>query len=100
MNSTRLEHWGPRETADPKLIELWDKILKEVKDQYPLTHPMLLAEAERAHIAPEKTQLIIAHEQWLDERRKIDEKWRKEYVEEAKKHGEEEAEYEEEDEED
>lgn len=74
-----LSAYGPPETAAPELKELWVEILKEVEKQYPLTHPSLLAEAKRVGVTPTVTQLMIAHERWLEERRKIMDRWGEEY---------------------
>lgn len=71
--------YGPPVTADPELHQLWAKTLAEIRAKYPLTHPVLLGEASRSGVSPEEMQLMIAHYEWIEERRKILNRWAREY---------------------
>ena len=76
------DKYGAPESANPIIKKLWRKILKKVKAQYPLTNYLLLAESRRAHVTPEEMRYMIAHGIYVEERRKIGDKWRREYEQE------------------
>lgn len=76
------QRYGPWRGAPPEMHELWEEVLKEIKEKYPLTHPALLSEARLAKTTPEEIQLGFVHERWLEERRKLIDEWRQKYKEE------------------
>jgi hypothetical protein len=86
----RIWRYGPDEKSLPDEHELWAKILRDIEKELPLTHPTLLIEAKDAEISPRETQLLFAHLQWAEERKKILEKWWEEHKEEAEETEEEE----------
>ena len=76
--------YGPDETAAPEVKEIWRKAVAEVRQKYPIGHRVLMAEAERAHMSQEEMQLLIAHEIYIERRRVLLDRWRKEYAVEEK----------------
>ena len=78
----RIWRYGPHKEAPLEMHELWAKALSDTKKKYPSVHPSLLTEAKRAEISPREMQTFIAHELWLEERKKIVKQWANEQQEE------------------
>ena len=67
--------YGAPSTAPAEIRELWQRILHETETQYPLDNPLLVSESRRAGVSPYKVRLMIAHDRWVEERRKIIERY-------------------------
>lgn len=57
-------HYGPPETASAEMKVQWNRMLGEVRRQYPLGEPVLENEAKRLGVTPKEMQLIIADERF------------------------------------
>ena len=72
---------GPGKESPPEAWEIWHRALEAARQLYPIGDSILTAEARRANLSQEQTQQLIAHEEYITERRKLTEKWRGEYME-------------------
>ena len=64
----------------PEEIELWYRVLREVEAKYPIGHPTLANDAERAKVSQQETRLMIAHEIYIERRSELGARWVKEKV--------------------
>lgn len=75
----RFRQVGPTEATPPEVWEIWNKALEAAKQKYPIDDPVLIAEAKRAELSQEKMQMLIAQDEYLQEKNKLSEKWREEH---------------------
>ncbi|MBT9148542.1 MAG: hypothetical protein DDT32_02317 [Syntrophomonadaceae bacterium] len=87
MTEYRIWTYGPDKEAPPKMHELWANVLKDIEKRYPLTAPILLAEAKRKKISPLEMRFFMAHNEWVEKREEISKKRHRAYTEEDQKEG-------------